>query len=186
METIHILLLLGLGIVFIVVIVAMRKKESSSAAKPQERPVDLSSLTIKDARARDIVTIHGAGADFEDLTINAGKLRTDIADALSSSSGVTLADTAGAVFDLNDTNQTIAGLSGGGSTGGNITLGSGTLTVDTTSTSEFAGVISETGGLTKSGSGNLELSGNNTYSGGTSLSAGTLTVGQPRRCRRHD
>ncbi len=68
METIHILLLLGLGIVFIVVIVAMRKKESSSAAKPQERPVDLSSLTIKDARARDIVTIHGAGADFEDLT----------------------------------------------------------------------------------------------------------------------
>ncbi|GAB5559415.1 MAG: hypothetical protein SynsKO_10620 [Synoicihabitans sp.] len=109
--------------------------------------------------------------------VNEGTLRLNVEDAIAKSSGVTLADVTGVTLDLNNTNQTIAGLSGGGSNGGNITLGSGTLTVDTTATTEFAGIISETGDLTKSGSGNLELSGNNTFSGDTSLSAGALTVG---------
>ena len=39
----------------------------------------------------------------------------------------------------------------------------------------YAGIMSGTGGLTKSGAGNLTLSGANSYSGGTTVSGGTLT-----------
>ncbi len=38
----------------------------------------------------------------------------------------------------------------------------------------YAGIMSGTGGLTKSGAGNLTLSGANSYSGGTTVSGGTL------------
>jgi autotransporter-associated beta strand protein len=40
----------------------------------------------------------------------------------------------------------------------------------------YAGVLSGSGGLTKSGSGMLTLTGANTYSGGTTVTAGTLAV----------
>ena len=39
----------------------------------------------------------------------------------------------------------------------------------------YAGVMSGTGGLTKTGNGNVTLTGANTYSGGTTVSGGTLT-----------
>ena len=75
----------------------------------------------------------------------------------------------------------IGSLSGGGTTGGNVTLGSATLTDVQTTTTTFAGVISDgglNGGLTLNGSGgNLTLSGANTYTGMTTVSAGTLTAG---------
>ena len=41
----------------------------------------------------------------------------------------------------------------------------------------YAGVISGTGSLTKSGAGTLTLTGDNTYTGGTTISAGTLQIG---------
>jgi autotransporter-associated beta strand protein len=41
----------------------------------------------------------------------------------------------------------------------------------------YAGVISGTGSLTKSGAGALTLSGDSTYTGGTTISAGTLQIG---------
>ncbi|MEI6486416.1 MAG: autotransporter-associated beta strand repeat-containing protein [Sphingomonadales bacterium] len=57
-------------------------------------------------------------------------------------------------------------------------LGSSLLTVDSQVASfTLSGVISGSGALTKTGSGNLVLNGNNGYTGGTTLAAGTITVG---------
>jgi fibronectin-binding autotransporter adhesin len=89
---------------------------------------------------------------------------------------MTLADVAGArlVFDSYD--QTIGSLSGGGSTGGNVELGSGTLTVGDATSTTYAGVISGSGNLIKQGTGSLTLSSSNVYIGATTINAGTLNV----------
>ena len=79
------------------------------------------------------------------------------------------------MLDLNGFNQTVGSLSSSSSQSG-ITLGSGTLSVNQSVTTTFAGSISGTGGLTKLGIGTLILSGNNTYSGATTITAGTLQV----------
>jgi autotransporter-associated beta strand protein len=56
-------------------------------------------------------------------------------------------------------------------------LGSGTLTVGDASSRTFAGEISGSGGVVKTGSGSWILTASNTYSGGTVISNGTLLVG---------
>ena len=103
--------------------------------------------------------------------VNAGTLRTGIANAFAASSGVDVA--AGAVLDLNGFNQTANELTGAGS----VTLGSAALTVDDASASTFNGVISGSGSLTKAGTATLTLTGANTYTGGTVIAAGTLQLG---------
>ena len=77
-------------------------------------------------------------------------------------------------LDLNNFNLTLSSLT----SGGNVTLGSGTLTLGTRDVSNtFAGTISGTGGLTKVGSGTLTLTGALPYTGATEVKAGTLRVG---------
>ena len=67
MEWIHVVLLLGLGAALLFVLVMMFKGKPKPQTQ-EEVPVDLSSLTVRDARVGDIVNIFGAGADFEDLS----------------------------------------------------------------------------------------------------------------------
>ena len=50
-------------------------------------------------------------------------------NTFSPNSGVIIANTSGVVFDLNNFDNRIASLAGGGNLGGNINLGSGTLTL---------------------------------------------------------
>lgn len=70
-------------------------------------------------------------------------------------------------------NQTLAGLSGGGS----VIIGAGsTLTLDVSAGTTPANVISGSGSLAKLGTGVLTLNSANTYSGGTTLSAGTTSI----------
>lgn len=109
-------------------------------------------------------------------TITVGTLQTNAQNVIPSTSSVNIANSATAGLNLNNFNQTVAGLSGGGVAGGNISLGSATLTVNATAAGIYAGAISGTGGLTFSGSNTntLTLSGANTYSGTTTISAGTL------------
>ena len=95
------------------------------------------------------------------------------ADRLPIGATVTLSDVAGATLDLNNNNQTLATISGGGATGGNIQLGSAMLTIAGTGGS-FGGVISGTGKLVKTNTGTLTLAGANQYSGGTLVSSNTV------------
>jgi fibronectin-binding autotransporter adhesin len=120
------------------------------------------------------LTLSGANANAGETRINAGTLRVAGGSAISDNSVVVLADVFDAVFDLNDTNETVGAISGGGANGGNINLGSGTLTCGNSSNLTFDAVISGTGGLTKVGSGMLTLSRGNTYTGTTAINAGTL------------
>jgi len=72
---------------------------------------------------------------------------------------------------------TIGSLTGEGS----VLLGANTLTIGSNNQSTtFSGVIQETGGVTKSGSGTLILTGNNLYTGNTTVTGGVLQVSNKR------
>ncbi|MBA4138342.1 MAG: hypothetical protein C0518_13605 [Opitutus sp.] len=102
-------------------------------------------------------------------TINAGQLTLGAANALNDTTAVTVAG--GAALQLAAGNETVGSIAGSGT----IALGTATLTSGGTNASTlFEGTISGTGGLVKSGTGELTLTGANTYSGGTTVNAGTL------------
>ena len=77
-------------------------------------------------------------------------------------------------LDLSGNDQTIGGLSGGAGAG--VEIGANQLTVNQDENSEFAGEITGTGGLTKTGDGTLNLTGDNSYTGPTTVSGGKLAV----------
>jgi autotransporter-associated beta strand protein len=110
--------------------------------------------------------------------INAGTLSVSGGDAIGDTGVVVLTDAAGATFNL-AVNETVGSLSGGGTTGGNVTLGANTslTTGGSDASTTFAGVISGTGGLTKVGTGTFTLTGVNTYTAGTTISGGSLQLG---------
>ncbi|MCX6873870.1 MAG: autotransporter-associated beta strand repeat-containing protein [Verrucomicrobia bacterium] len=123
------------------------------------------------------LTLTGANTYTGGTTISAGTLRPSGGAAIPDTSPVTLSNTAGAILNLFGTNETIGSLAGGGGSGGNVALGSATLTTggDNSSTT-YAGIISGSGGLTKAGTGTLTLTGANAYTGNTTVSVGTLAL----------
>ncbi len=126
-----------------------------------------------------LVILGGTNIYSGATSLNGGTLSAGAAGAFSPNSAVTLANVAGATFDLNNFNQTIASLAGGGATGGNVTtglVGGGILTIGNGGGASFGGVISGNGGLTMSGTGTQTLTNVNTYIGPTVVNAGTLTV----------
>jgi len=85
----------------------------------------------------------------------------------------------GAILDLNNFNNSIGSLAGGGTSGGNVFLEGATLTTGANNTStNFAGGISGASGgsLIKIGTGTQTLSGTSNYTGSTTVSGGTLQV----------
>ncbi|GGF61427.1 hypothetical protein GCM10007301_21480 [Azorhizobium oxalatiphilum] len=124
------------------------------------------------------LTLSGTNSYSGTTTISAGTLLGGAINAFSATSSVTLANTAGALLDLGGWNQTVAGVSGGGTSGGNIALGGVTLTIATDSSSSFtyAGQISGSGNLVKSGDGTQSLTGASTYTGFTFISGGVLNI----------
>src|SRR5690606_38999629 len=87
--------------------------------------------------------------------------------------------TSGAVFAVNGFTETVGNLSGGGASGGNVTLGSGALTFGgTNADTTFAGAISGAGGsLVKEGTGVFTLSRSASYTGLTVINGRTFQPG---------
>ena len=140
--------------------------------------------TLFSASGVSTQVLSGANTYTGATTVSKGTLKAGVASvanvsgAFGKNSAVTMANDATAILDLNGFNTQIGSLAGGGATGGNVSLGSATLSTggDNTSTS-YAGVISGTGGLTKIGTGAQALTAANLYTGATTVSAGVLNLG---------
>lgn len=120
--------------------------------------------------------ITGADLSTGTLEINGGKFHLGANNVIADTTQVVLADVSGAVFDINGHNEVINVLSGGGSTGGELRLDTGTLTIGSAGVFAFDGVVTGDGHLTKQGAGTVTLSGSNTFTGETRINAGTLVV----------
>jgi autotransporter-associated beta strand protein len=104
-------------------------------------------------------------------SVQGGTLAAGSTNAFGSNSAVTVSS--GATLALNNFNVAIGSLAGAG----NVSLGSGRLTAGgNNSSTTFSGVMSGSGGYTKTGSGTTTLIGTNSYTGATNVSSGTLVV----------
>jgi autotransporter-associated beta strand protein len=129
----------------------------------------------KDGTALLTLSNTGTNTFTGPVNINQGTVRiAGGANVLPTSAAVTLGNDPTAVLDLNNTNQMLGGLAGGGASGGNVTLGTGTLTLNGEG-GNYGGVISGRGMVVQSG-GTQTFTATNSYSGGTLVSGGTLYV----------
>jgi fibronectin-binding autotransporter adhesin len=124
------------------------------------------------------LTLSGSNTYTGKTTINAGIIKIGADNVMPDSSEVVLANTSGVALDVNGKTDTIGSISGGGASGGNITLesGSGALTVNQFTFGDYAGVISGAGSFTKSSYGVLRLTSANTYTGATAVTGGDLII----------
>jgi fibronectin-binding autotransporter adhesin len=127
----------------------------------------------------------GANTFTGGLTVNSGILNVSSTGTLGGSTNqVTINATGTAGVATNSTitiasAQTIGGLSGGtvsGTAVATFSLGSNTLTVNQSVNTTFGGLMTGTGGLSKSGTGTLALTGANSFSGALNVAGGTLDV----------
>ena len=144
------------------------------------------NLVVAGSLSTSIMAFNGANTYTGTTSVTAGVLKAGVASvggtsgAFGLNSAITMSNTLGAALNITGFNTQIGSITGGGSTGGWVTLGAATLTTggDNSSPAAYAGIISGTnGGLTKIGSGTQTLSGSNTYTGLTTVSAGTLLSG---------
>lgn len=117
------------------------------------------------------LTLTGANTYTGATDIRGGVLQAGAAGALSARSDFIVG--AGALLDLAGFDQTIGSLSGTGS----VDLATARLTTGgNDADTVFGGAASGTGGLTKTGTGIMELAGVNAYSGMTEVEQGELRV----------
>jgi autotransporter-associated beta strand protein/T5SS/PEP-CTERM-associated repeat protein len=116
-------------------------------------------------------TIGAANTFTGSVKVQGGTLQLGSSGSFDAASSLVLS--AGAIFDLNNKQQSFSALNG---TGGTVNIGAGTLVANVTGYSEFAGGLTGSGAFVKDGAGTQTLSGDNTQ-GSTLISAGTLQVG---------
>ncbi|HEY1378783.1 MAG TPA: autotransporter-associated beta strand repeat-containing protein [Gemmataceae bacterium] len=126
-----------------------------------------------------VLVLTGANTYTGGTVVARSTLRAGAANTLPPGTAVTLGNVGGVTLDLNGFSQAIGSLAGGGSAGGNVTLGGGTLTVGTdNSSTSFAGTLSGTAGstLAKAGTGALTLTGAGSSIGVLNINAGSLAA----------
>lgn len=110
-------------------------------------------------------------------SIEGGILAVGSSTAVSPNSPIVLTNTLDTKFVLNNFNVTVPSISGGGTTGGSILLGTGTLQFGTDNLpSTFAGNISGSGDLVKLGTGTFQLTNVQSYLGNTEIQDGTFAL----------
>ena len=120
------------------------------------------------------LTLTGTSTYGGATNINAGVLAGGALNSLSPSSAFVIANLA--TLDISLADQTIGSLAG--VAGATVNLGPHTLTTGGNNTStNYAGVITGSGILTKVGTGTLTLSGTSSYTGATNINAGVLAGG---------
>ncbi|WP_082306272.1 autotransporter-associated beta strand repeat-containing protein [Pseudomonas kilonensis] len=117
--------------------------------------------------------VSGANTYTGSTTVNGGTLRAGSTTAFGATSGVAV--NSGGTLDLNDLDITVRSLAG---TGGTVDLGSGTLTLNDAAgiSTAYAGNVTGSGGLVKTGASTQTLTGTNTYTGATTINGGTLRL----------
>jgi fibronectin-binding autotransporter adhesin len=128
------------------------------------------------------LTLAAANTSTGTTAVQGGTLLLTSGSAIADTSAVVLANAAGVMLQLTNQSETIGSISGGGTTGGNITLGSNNLTFggDDRNTSyggQFIGANNS--GFTKIGSGTTTLANtgtNDAYTGSVTIRAGTLSI----------
>ena len=108
------------------------------------------------------------------ITISAGTLQDGVANALPTSSAMTLSSTG--TFDLGGFAQQIAGLTAATTNTVTDSGASATLTVNNAAANTISALIGGALALTKTGAGTLTLGHTNTYTGATVVSAGALSI----------
>ena len=126
------------------------------------------------------LTLTGVNS-FGALNIVGGTVKPSNATGIPA--GATVAVGAGATFDMNEFNTTVAGLSGAGTvTENGFTPGTTTLTVSGAGSSTFSGIIADgfdrAVAFVKAGTGTQTFDGSasNSYYGGTTITGGTLIL----------
>ncbi len=134
------------------------------------------ALTLQPSRTGAGMFALSGTVDAGALIITDGVLRLEAPDRVVDSAALNLGPSVVAQFDLHGFHETIGSLSGTGQ----VSLGSGTLTVNLSGAALFDGLISGAGSLEKSGAGVLTLSAAQGYTGTTLVEGlGTLYLRAP-------
>ena len=129
------------------------------------------------------LVLSGTNSYTGNTTINSGTIQAGSNSALgATTSALVFGASSSGKLQVNGYSVTVGSLNGDSTaTIENSNATAGTLTVNSTGTDSFAGVIQNgsagTLALTKGGAGTLILTGANTYNGTTTISAGTLQLG---------
>ncbi len=107
-------------------------------------------------------------------TINGGTLQVIGGSAIANTGLVTLADAAGATLHV-VASETIGALSGGGATGGAVTIDPGQTLTLASGTRTYNGTVAGAGTLANAGA-TQTLAGNLTHTGGVNANSGVLTL----------
>lgn len=148
--------------------------------------VNGSTLTLAGGTAEDVagralskagpgtLVLSGTGAHTGATNVNGGTLILAGGAALADTAALTLANTAGVTLQLNSS-ETVGNLTGGGTAGGTVAVGSNTLTVNSPAGVQILGAgVTGTGAVVKEGTGALTLEGSNSFSGSYSVNNGSL------------